>query len=126
MESLHAASINSRVTVGLRPRPYFVCFNHPHARSIRLINERVRARFVVNFPDFNFGRGQPLQGVGHISRPYAPRRVITQLYDVALLVLCDPHQYLPSELWSTTEPHANGGIPQYLRQSDLKLRGTTH
>src|SRR5262249_26563689 len=30
--------------------------------------------------------------------PYAPRRVITQLHDIALLVLSDPHQYLPSYL----------------------------
>jgi hypothetical protein len=33
-------------------------------------------------------------GVGHINRPYALRRVITQLHDITLLVLRDPH-YLP-------------------------------
>jgi hypothetical protein len=55
----------------------------------------VRPRLIVNFSDVNFGRGQPLQGICYIRRPYAPRRAIAQFHNVALLVLCDSHQYLP-------------------------------
>jgi len=84
------------VTVGQVYAPFSVRFNHPYTRSIRFINERVRARFIVNFDHVNFSRRPPLQGISHVSRPYASRRAIARLHDVALLVLCDPHQYLPS------------------------------
>jgi hypothetical protein len=72
------------------------------------------------FPDFNFGRAQPLQSVGHIGRPYAPRRVITQLHDIALLVLRDPHQYLPSYFLLLTEHmHAKTANQPRRREQDI-------
>ena len=50
---------------------------------------------MVDFSDVKFGLGQPLQSIRHIRRPYTPRSAITQLHDVALVVLCDPHRHLP-------------------------------
>jgi len=52
--------------------------------------------FVVNFPNINFCRRQPLQSIGHIYRPYAPRRPIAQFHDRTIVVLRDPHRCLPT------------------------------
>jgi hypothetical protein len=52
----------------------------------------MRTRFVVDFPNINFRRRKPTQGICYISRPYAPRGPVTQLYNVALLMLCDSHR----------------------------------
>ena len=59
-------------------------------------------------------REKATQGIRHIPRPYAPRGHVAQLYNVALLVLCDSHREPGSLLFFCylllTEVSQGGGV----------------
>src|SRR5712671_7786549 len=71
--------------------PACVCCDYSYSCAVRLINEGVRATFVVYCHDPELGSWQPLQGRGHVARPNAPPGSVFKLDDMTLVVLCNQH-----------------------------------
>jgi hypothetical protein len=62
----------------------------------------VQTDFVVDVRDVDLSRRQPLQGLGDIAGPDAPRGTVSEFYHMAPVVLFDLHRRSPldrSEPW---------------------------
>ena len=58
--------------VHLLRSPIFLCLYNADASPMRSIDNRVRAGLVIDFLDFEVGRGLPLQGRFEVGRPDFP------------------------------------------------------
>ena len=60
---------------------------HSHPRPARAIDQRVRTDFVVNVRDVDLRRRQPLQGLGYIAGPDAPRGTVSAFHQMTHIVV---------------------------------------
>src|SRR5215470_2642872 len=100
---------NLRATFGQRPangldRPVDFRADHPHARPVGAIDQRVRADVVLDLHDVDLCGWLPSQSIGRVTWPDAPLGPIGQHHRVAAVMPLDLHSNLPLLLKEPTCP----------------------
>src|SRR5262249_1122877 len=66
-------------------------------RSVRAIDQGVRADFVLGIRDIDLCGWPPFQRLGYIARPNAPCGTVSELHHMAPVVLLDLHRRSPCD-----------------------------
>jgi hypothetical protein len=82
----------------------------------------MRPSLVIDFPNINFRRRWPAKSIGHVGGHMRSRRAITQLHDIAFVMLCDLHDHLLVPRLLVTLSSNNMGIARDDANAALRKR----